>query len=484
MRPRRYLLAAAATFAPLAMASAQASYDRSVPPTLARPARLSVPIVASGVLPSNKLTVRVVEQHELPLVQVTAVVAGGSRLDGAHPGMASFVANMLDEGAGVRDATTLQAEVAFLGASLSTYSDWDRLTISLKVPLRSLGPALDLMADVMLRPTFSAAEVRRQRDLRLTSLLQIRDEPEDVASLAFNTSLFPPGHPYHHSAEGDSSTTARLDSAAVRNFYLRAVRPELTTFIVVGDLGTARARAEIARRFAAWRGVGTAAVAPTQGSAQIRSASPQPRVYLVDKPEAAQSVIMIGWPGVERRSPDYPALMVMNSLLGGSFTSRLNMNLREKRGYSYGANSSFAFRLLPGPFVASSSVRTDVTDSSLVEIFKELRTLRDTPVPANEVERAKSYVELGLPQSLETTTQVAGQIATLGVFALSLDELPRFATAVRAVTAADVQRVARQYLTLDRATIVVVGDLAKVRPPIEALHLGPVTVLDVNAVAR
>ena len=166
---------------------------------------------------------------------------------------------------------------------------------------------------------------------------------------------------------------------------------------------------------------------------------------------------MIGWPGAERRSPDYAALMVMNTLLGGSFTSRLNMNLREKRGYSYGANSSFAFRLEPGPFVASSSVRTNVTDSSLVEMFKELRALRDTPVPSDEVERAKSYLELGLPQSLETTSQVAAQIATLGIFGLDLDELPRFAAAVRAVTAADVQRVARRYLTPDQATIVVVG---------------------------
>ncbi|MEP7347305.1 MAG: insulinase family protein, partial [Gemmatimonadaceae bacterium] len=246
MRTRGYLLlTAAATLAPLVLAQAQAAFDMSAPPALARPARLRVPIVSSGVLPSNKLTIRVVEQHELPLVQVTAVVAGGSRSDGDRPGMASFVANMLDEGAGTRDATTLQAEFAFLGARLSTSSDWDRLTISLKVPLRSLGPALDLMADVILRPTFSAVEIRRQRDLRLTSLLQTRDQPEEVASLAFFSALFPVEHPYHNSADGDSIATARLDSSAVRDFYLRTVRPERTTFIVVGDLGTARARAEI-----------------------------------------------------------------------------------------------------------------------------------------------------------------------------------------------------------------------------------------------
>jgi zinc protease len=204
----------------------------------------------------------------------------------------------------------------------------------------------------------------------------------------------------------------------------------------------------------------------------------------VDKPDAAQSVIMIGWPGVERTSPDYAALQVMNTMLGGSFTSRLNMNLRETKGYSYGAGSGFSYRVVPGPFTASSSVRTNVTDSSLVEIFKELRGVRDVAVPEEELNRAKAYVELGIPGTLESTSQVAGQLVLLATFGLTLDELPRLAAGVRAVTAADVQRVARRYLTPDRAHVVVVGDLAKVKTPIEQLGLGTATVLEVSKIAR
>jgi predicted Zn-dependent peptidase len=426
--------------------------------------------------------VRLVEHHELPLVQVVLAVAGGSRLDDSLPGLASFMANMLDEGAGTRDALALQSELAFLGASLSTTADWDRVTVSLKVPVRSLAPALDLMADVVLRPTFRSAEVRRQRDLRLTSLLQLRDQPTALADLAFNQVLFPASHPYHRNVAGDSASVAALDSARVRDFYARVMHPERATLFVAGDLTESQLRALVDPRFGGWRGAAPAVAIPPGAPAVSRHAATA--VYLVDKPDAAQSVIVIGWPGVDRKTPDFAALTVMNTLLGGSFTSRLNMNLRETKAYSYGASSRFIYRLVPGPFTAGASVRTNVTDSSLVEFFKELRGVRDVPVPGDELERARAYVELGLPGSLESTSQVAGQMASLDLYGLTLDELPRFAAQVRAITPADVQRVARQYLAPDQAVVVVVGDLAKVRAPIEALKLGPTRVLPVRDVAR
>jgi zinc protease len=457
----------------------QSAYPK--PPSLTSPARLVVPSARSSSMP-NGVTVRVVEQHELPLAQVTMVVAGGSRLDGSSPGLASFTANMMSQGAGSRDAVALQSEFAYLGAGFSTSADWDRFTVSLKVPVRSLVPALDLMADVVLRPTFSQVEVGRQRGLRLTSLLQRRDQPRALTDLAFNQVLYPEGHPYHASAAGDSTSVASLDSARVRRFYESVVRPERATFIVVGDVTESQVRALLSSRFGTWRGSGAAATVPT--TAPPVSAPTTKQVYLIDKPDAAQSVIYIGWPGVDRRSPDYAALTVMNTILGGSFTSRLNMNLRETKGFTYGASSRFTYGVVPGPFVASADVRTNVTDSSLVEFFKELRAIRDTPVPDDQLARAKAYVEFGLPGSLESTSQVAGQIASLGVFGLTLDELPRFAAQVRAVTASDVQRVARQYLTPDRAVVVIVGDLSKVRPGVEALRLGPSTVLDARSVAK
>ncbi len=465
--------------APATLVAQTSTYTQA--PKLPTAAALTVPAVKSGALP-NGVRLNIVEQHELPLVQVTLTVTGGSRLDGDTPGIATFMANMLDEGAGTRDALALQSELAYLGANLSTTSDWDRVTVGLKVPVRALPAALALMADVALRPTFRAEEVRRQRDLRLTALLQAKDQPNTLASLAFNQAVFPANHPYARSATGDSATVASYDSALVRHFYEGAIRPERATLFIVGDVDEAQVRTQMTQAFGSWRANGTAAPLPAAPAAVAAPATT--RVWLVDKPDAAQSVIIVGWPGVERISPDYAPLQVMNTLLGGSFTSRLNMTLRETKGYSYGANSGFSYRVIPGPFSASSSVRTNVTDSSLIEIFKELRGVRDVAVPQDELDRAKAYVELGIPGTLESTSQVAGQMAQLATFGLTLDELPRLAARVRAVTAADVQRVARQYLTPDRAHVVVVGDLSKVKAPIEQLGLGTSTTLDVAKLVK
>jgi zinc protease len=207
-------------------------------------------------------------------------------------------------------------------------------------------------------------------------------------------------------------------------------------------------------------------------------------IYLVDKPGAAQSVIYIGAPGADRLGPDYASLTVMNTILGGSFSSRLNTNLRETRGYTYGINSSFRWAPTPGPFVVSSSVRTNVTDSSLKEIFMELRTLREIPIDALELQRAKAYVTGSLPARFETNAQVAGQLADLDSYGLPLASVTEFGVKVNGVTTADVHREARQYIPIDKLTVVVVGDLTKVRAGIEALKLGTVTVLDVSSVVR
>ena len=221
---------------------AQGKSVYTTPPAVARNPNLAVPAVRASELP-NGVQLRVVEHHELPLVQVTLTVTGGSRMDGSTPGIATFMAGMLDEGAGTRDASGLQSELAYLGASLSTTADWDRFTVSLKVPVRNMGPAVALMSDVVLRPMFRAEEVRRQRDLRLTALLQTRDQPNAVASLTFNQAVFPAGHPYARSASGDSVTVATYDSTLVRRFYSAAMRPDRATLFVVGDVQPANIRA-------------------------------------------------------------------------------------------------------------------------------------------------------------------------------------------------------------------------------------------------
>jgi len=459
----------------------QAGFDRTKPPALGPAPALTVPTVYANRLP-NGVALRVVEHRELPLVQITLNIAGGGRMDGDTPGLASFVANMLDEGAGKRDATALQAELAYLGASLSTGASWDNTTISLKVARRNLEAALDLMADVVLRPTFAATEVRRQRDLRLASLLQQRDQPQALASLAFSQLLFPEGHPYNHPLSGDSISTARLDSAMVRDFQTGSYRPARATFYVVGDLSTAEARTLIAARFGQWRANGPER---TPAPVLVQPVKPQGvKIVLVDKPGAAQSVIQIGTPGVERTSADYAAIEVMNTILGGSFSSRLNTVLRETKGYTYGAGSGFAWRPLPGPFLASSSVRTNVTDSSLVEFFTQLRDIRTKLVDPAELDRAKAYLVLGIPGDFESTSQIAGQMAGLATFNLPLEWLTEYVENVGKVSADDVRRVAEKYLPSENALVVVVGDLARIRPGIEALDLGEVSVREVGQIVR
>lgn len=463
------------------LAAQQSSFDRTRPPALAENPPLTVPTVVTSRLP-NGPALHVVEQRELPLVQVTLSIAGGGRLDRDTPGLATFTANLLDEGAGKRDANALQSELAFLGASLSTGASWDATTISLKVARRNLEAALDLMADVVLRPTFAANEVRRQRDLRLASLMQQRDQPGALANLAFSQALFPVGHPYRHSLGGDSASTARLDSTVVREFHRGSLRPERATFYVVGDLSASEAQRLLGARFRGWVANGE-----ERRPAPVLVTPTQPQglhVILVDKPGAAQSVVIVGTTGLERTNGDYAAAEVMNTVLGGSFSSRLMTNLRETKGYTYGVSSGFAYRPLPGPFSASSGIRTNVTDSSLVELFKELRAIRDAPVSAEELARAKAYITLAVPGDLESTSQIASEMATLANWNLPLAYLREYVERVNAVTAADVQRVATQYLPAQNAYVVIVGDLARIRSGIDALALGTVTVRDVGSIVR
>jgi predicted Zn-dependent peptidase len=458
-----------------------ATFDRNVPPALGAATKFTLPAVARGSL-ANGIAMQVVEHHALPLVHVTLIVDGGSRLEGSQPGLAGFTARMLTEGAGSRDANALQSELAFLGAQLNAGASAESFTIQLSVAKRSLADALDLMADVVLRPTFRSENVKQQRDLRLQSLVQRRDQPTQLAVLAFNQIVFPEGHPYHNSPDGDSASTATLDSARVRAFYQGAFVPERAKFIVAGDVTEPEMRSLLAARFGAWKRAAEPLAIP---KITVRPVDNQrTKIYLIDKPGAAQSVIQLGSPGADRLGLDYPAIMVMNTILGASFSSRLNANLRETKGYTYGISSRFAWAPLPGPFTVSAQVRTNVTDSSLVEIFNELRTIRNAAVDPKELARAKAYVALAVPGRFETNASIAAQIADLDEYGLPLSSVNDFVARINAVTTIDVQRVAREYIPLGWPTLVVVGDLAKVRAGIEALKLGTVTVLDVSSIAR
>ncbi len=329
------------------------------------------------------------------------------------------------------------------------------------------------MADVALRPAFPDSEIARQRELRKNSILQLRDQPTAMAPLALHAILFGAAHPYGHSQVGNEASTAALDRARVTRFYETHYRPANAKLLFVGDITPAEARKLAEARFGGW----SKGEAPAPRTGVV--APPAGRTfYLVDKPGAPQSVIMIGNVGVPRSTPDYYALRVMNNLLGGSFTSRLMQNLRELHGYTYGARSYFDMYQQAGPFRAASSVHTAKTDSALIEFFRELRRIRDEPVPAEELAKSKAYIALGLPGEFETTQGAAGRFLDLLAYDLPLDSYDSFIERIQAVTAEDVQRVARQYITPDQFTVVVVGDRSQIEAPIKALNEGPVELRD------
>ena len=448
--------------------------DRTKPPALAPAPSLKLPAIQTATL-ANGLTIAVVEMHKVPVVDVQVLLDAGAARDPADlPGLGTFTALMLQQGAGTRGALDVADEAAFLGAQLNTTATADGAAASLHVPRRRLEAALDLLADVVLRPTFSDSEVARQRELRGAQLVQQRDEPVAVANVAFPAIVYGPAHPYGHPVNGTDAATAALSRDRVAGFYRAYYRPNAARVLMVGDITLAQARGLVAARFGAWQ----------QGDVPVLAggtapASPAGRaVYLIDKPGAAQSVIRIGHLGPARSTPDWYALEVLNTILGGAFTSRLNQNLRETHGYTYGAFSQFAARRLAGAFVALASVVTAKTDSSLVEFLKELRRIREEPVPEGELAKAKAYLALGLPGDFETTGGAAARFRDVLGYGLPLDYYDRYIERIGAVTAADVQRVARQYIDPDHFDIVVVGDKAQIEAGIKALNEGPIVYRD------
>lgn len=457
----------------LAPCRLDAQVDRSHPPQLTPAPALRVPPVQTARLP-NGLEIALVEMHEVPVVDINLVVHAGSVRDPADlPGLATFTANMLDEGAGARTALAIAEQAAYLGANFATSASYEWATVFLHVPKRQLDSALDLMADVALRPTFADSEVTRQRDLRRAAIIQLRDQPTQQAPIAFNAIVFGTQHPYGWPTNGTEASTAALSQGRVQEFYRAFYRPNNARLLIVGDITMTEARRLITARFGGWERGEVAplpvATAPAHG----------PRMfYLVDKPGAAQSVIRIGNVGVARNTPDYFAIQVLNTILGGSFTSRLNQNLRETHGYTYGAGSGFAARRLPGPFSAQASVVTAKTDSSLIEFLKELRRIRDSIIPAEELAKAKSYIALGLPRDFETTQGAAGQYMDLLQNDLPLDYYNTYVQRIGAVSAADVQRAARRYIDADHFAMVVVGDKSQIEAGIRALNEGPISLRD------
>jgi len=277
---------------------------------------------------------------------------------------------------------------------------------------------------------------------------------------------------------GTGATIAAFTADDLRGFYRSAVRPDNATLLVVGDVTRSTAVPLLESAFGAWKADGPAPVHRTLPTTAERTAR---EVYIVDKPGAPQTQVRIGSVAVPRSTPDYFPIQVMNTILGGSFSSRLNLNLREEHGYTYGAGSSFDMRATPGPFAATAGVQTDKTSESLTEFFKELNAISET-VPADELARAKNYVALRFPGGFETTADISRRLEELLIYKLPDDYFAKYVQNIQSVTAADVRRVARKYIEAGRFAVVVAGDRATIEPGIRALNLGPIHELSIDDV--
>jgi zinc protease len=464
------LLAAAATV------TAQQPPDRTAPPMSGPAPALHLPAIQKRQL-SNGLPVWIVEQHDVPVAQVNLVVLSGSADDPAGKfGVASLTTAMLEEGAGSRSALEIADAVDFLGADLGTGSGSDSSAVRLHVPVARFADALPIMSDVALRPTFPKDELERLRQQRLTSLLQSRDDPSTIAALAFSRVLYGPAHRYGTPTIGTALTITSLSSDDLRAFYAAAFQPANAALLVVGDVTPEKVTPLLESGFGGWKATGAP---PPHAALPTLEPPAQRQVYLIDKPGAAQSEIRIGAVGVARSTPDYFAIEILNTVLGGSFSSRLNSNLREQHGYTYGASSSFDMRAAPGPFVAAAAVETDKTAEALREFFTELTRIRDT-VPADELERAKNYVARRFPGGFETTHDISGRLAEMLVYHLPDNYFSGYVPHIEAITPEDVRRAAQRYITPGRFAVVVTGDLKVIEPAIRALGLGPVKILTVG----
>ncbi|MGH9349945.1 MAG: M16 family metallopeptidase [Vicinamibacterales bacterium] len=463
---------AAAVLCAATVAAAQP--DRTRPPAPGPPPELNLPQIQKRAL-ANGLPVWLIETHEVPLVQVNLLVHAGSADDPAGRfGLAGLTSAMLDEGAGTRSSLEIADAVEFLGAVLTTSASFDASSVRLNVPVARLGDALPIMADVALHPTFPQQDLDRLRQERLTTLLQAQDDLASIAAIAYSRLLFGAAHRYGTGAMGTPEALKGFTADDLRSFHAAYYTPSNAALVVVGDVRMDDVLPLLERQFGAWK-----------GAARARAAiplAPQParrQIYIVDKPAAEQSQIRIGWIGVPRSTPDYFTLVVMNTVLGGSFTSRLNQNLRETHGYAYGASSTFDMRLSAGPFVATAGVQADKTAEALREFFNELDAIRK-PIGDEELTKAKNYLALGFPADFETAGDLSRRIEDLIVYRLPEGYFEQYVAKVQAVTPAAVHKAAASYIQPAKFAVVVVGDAKSIEAPVRALKLGPVRVMSVQ----
>lgn len=440
------------------------------------PRDYSFPSIARSTL-SNGLHIAVAPMPRLPLVTVLALVdAGASCDDAGREGAAALTISALAEGTTKLDGATLTERFESLGTGLSSSSDWDDATTHIAVTPEHLETAINLLGEVLTTPAFARKDVERLKAERLAELMQQQVEPRGLADDKFMEYLFAPGSRYAFPCAGGMTSVRALDAARLRALHSARYAPETTTLIFAGDVTVARAVRLAERAFGGW-----CSAKPPDVLVDDSVSTVERQVHIVNKQGASQSELRVGHGGVPRSHPDYFAIVVMNALLGGLFSSRINLNLRERNAFTYGARSTFEWRRGAGPFVVSTAVKTEVSDAATREILFEVGRMREEKVSPDELSLATAYLDGVFPIRYETTNAVAQAIAIAQVYGLRDDYYTRYREQIRAVTADDVLRAAQHFLHPERLLVLAVGNAAAIRAPMEQLGAGPVSVHDAPA---
>jgi zinc protease len=421
----------------------------------------------------NGLTVFYNERPGLPVVTAALVLRAGSGANPIdRPGLAGMTARMLQQGTATRSATQIADGAADLGATLSSRASTDSSLIATQSLSRSFPDALELLADVALHPSFPKTEIERVRSERLAALVQEKDDPFSVAFRVAAAALYGARHTYGFPESGTAESVKAISHDDLLHFWQQNYSPNDAALIVSGNIKLATLKPLLEKAFGEWK-AGKAS-APPVGTAE----STQARLILVDRPGAPQSTLMCFSPGVARSTPDYAAIEVMNTELGGLFSSRINMNLREQHGYTYGAGSFFSYHRAAGMFGSYAGVRTDVTAPATSELFKELRRMRDTPMNVDEMSLAKDSNTRSLPGRFERGTEAAASFAELFTYNLPLDYYSKLPETFNAVTAEQAQGAAQKYIVPEKMIVLAVGDRGKIEEEMKKLNLGKIEIRD------
>ena len=452
--------------------------DRSRLPDLGPERAFTFPEIRRATLP-NGLRIWTVEHRQVPLVSILALVPVGAACDPVdRPGLAAMTGDMLDEGSGDKGALDVHEALGRIGAQLDLDVGHDATVLGLTTLDRYLDRGLDLLRDMVIRPRFEQREFDRVRDLRLNRLLQLKDMPPALADRAF-TQLLYRNHPYGHLPIGSEGSLRSMMIRDITSFHKRAFVPAQTTIIAVGAASHEAMSEAVTRAFEGWSAVtGDPVPDPDTYPAPLPAGV---RLALVHRLGAAQSELRIGHVALSRKSPDYHAALIANMVLGGQFVSRINMNLREDKGYTYGVRTAFEFRRAPGTFVLHASVQADATAEAVREAIHEMREIRgDRPITRHELELGRASLTRGYPRNFETADQIARGAAQLALYGLADDYFTTFVPRVLALDEEAVTKVAAAHIDPARLLTVVVGDRDKLLPSLRALEMGDVADISVT----